>query len=137
MSILLILCFFISCACMPIFEWGILTLSNSTCKQSYVNFQPAPKAMTTKKKQQQQQIDCINFDEQKYQIFKFSSWKIHKHPIIHTQSALFMPFNILFQNQKKLPQNVPKLCPNFIKFNMSKKLMQNGISKKWNYKLET
>jgi hypothetical protein len=38
-----------------------------------VNFQPAPKAMTTKKKQQQQQIDCINFDEQKYQIFKFSS----------------------------------------------------------------
>jgi hypothetical protein len=33
--------------------------------------------------------------------------KHHKHPIIHTQSALFMPLNILFQ---KL---APKTPPNY------------------------
>jgi hypothetical protein len=33
----------------------------------------SPQSYDNKKKKQQQQIDCINFDEQKYQIFKFSS----------------------------------------------------------------
>ncbi len=64
--------------------------------------------------------------------------KKHKHLIIHTQFALFMPLNILFQNQKKL---APKTSPNYALTLSNSTCQQNSCKMAYqgekNEKLET